>query len=101
MVDITEVKKMLSENPDILREALKDVGVKTGTPVYELIKKEKGTYTSKKLVGTKIVDGKEIETTFYTFRLPNGSIVRLPEHCLEDYNIKLDKVPKFIDDGEE
>ena len=52
------------------------------------------------LKGTKIVDGKDIETTFYTFRLPNGSIVRLPEHCLNDYHIKLDKVPMFEDEGE-
>lgn len=99
-MDKNDISEYLKENPDVLRNALKNIGVRTGTPAYELIKKEKGTYISKKLVGTKIVDGKEIETTFYTFRLPNGSIVRLPEHCLEDYNIRLDKVPMFEDEGD-
>ena len=100
MVENKEISEYLANNPDVLREALRKVGVKTGSPAYTLIKKEKGTYKSKVLKGTKIVDGKDIETTFYTFRLPNGSIVRLPEHCLDDYNIRLDKVPMFEDEGE-
>lgn len=99
-MNLESIKEMLQNNPEVLREALKTVGVKTRTPAYTLIKKEKGTYKSKVLKGTKIVDGKDIETTFYTFRLPNESIIRIPEHCLDDYNIKLDKVPTF-EDGEE
>jgi len=101
MVNKDEIKEYLQNNPDVLREALKNVGVKTGQQAYTLIKKEVGTYDTHELKGTKIVKGKPKKTVFYTFRLPNESIVRIPEHCLDDYNIKLDKIPTFIDEGED
>ena len=38
--DLDALRQLLSENPDLLREALKGVGVKTGEPAYTLIKTE-------------------------------------------------------------
>lgn len=96
--DLDALRQLLSENPDLLREALKGVGVKTGVPKYTLIKTEKGIESTKVLEGTRIVDGPGRETTFYTFRMPNDSIIRIPESTLGDYHIKLDKVPMMEPD---
>ena len=96
--DLANLRQLLSENPDLLREALKGVGVKTGVPMYTLIKTEKGLEPTKRLEGTRIVEGEPRETTFYTFRLPNESIVRIPESTLDDYKIRVDKAPMMEDE---
>lgn len=96
--DLDALRQLLSENPDLLREALKGAGVKTGEPAYTLIKTEKGIEPTKVLEGTRIVDGPGRETTFYTFRLPNGSVIRIPETTLGDYKINLDRIPMMESD---
>lgn len=98
--DLDALRQLLSENPELLREALKGVGVKTGIPKYTLIKTEEGVEPTKVLEGTRIVDGPGRKTTFYTFRLPNESIVRIPESTLADYHISLDRVPMMENEGE-
>ena len=96
--DLDALRQLLKDNPDLLREALKGVGVKTGVPKYTLIKTEKGIEPTKRLEGTRIVEGPGRETTFYTFRMPNDSIVRIPESTLADYHISLDKIPMMEED---
>lgn len=92
------IKEFLKSNPEILRDAIRSAGGQTlGTPAYSIIGISNREVPVCKMEGTRIVRDKNVTERVFCVRTMNGDILDIPEHCLEDYNIK-PGISKIVDE---
>lgn len=94
------IKEFLKSNPEILRDAIRNVGGQTlGTPAYSIIGVANREVPVCEMEDTRIVRKKTITERVFSVRTMNGDILDIPEHCLEDYKIKPGVVKIVDEDG--
>jgi hypothetical protein len=99
-VSVAAIQKALEGNPDLLRAALSKMApAQQGKQAYSVIGTEEKDVPLFKMENTRIVPDGVRKVKHYQIRCMNGSIVSIPEHCLKDYNISLERIPIVDDDG--
>lgn len=99
-VSAEALQKALESNPDLLRAALNKMGAaQQGKRAYTVLGTEIKEVPIYKMENTKIVQDGTAKIKHYQIKCMNGSIVSIPEHCLDDYNISLENIPLVDEDG--
>ena len=100
-VSVDALQKALESNPDLLRAALNKMGAgsQQGKRAYTVVGTEIKDVPLCEVEGTKILRKKVAKVKHYVIRCLNGSELSIPEHCLEDYGIDVNRIPVVDEDG--